>query len=82
MDLELADSEHVLDNLDNLELPTEADLELADSEQVPNNLELLAKTNLVLALCEQAHNAEVNLTQPPPQSSKLNLEATVLQTQH
>ena len=68
--------------LDNIELLTEASLELADSELTPDNLELPAKANPELAPCEKTQCGEVNLTQPPPQPNELNLEATVLQTQH
>ena len=65
-----------------LELLAESALELTDSEQVPDNIELPAETNFVLASCEQTHSGKVNLTQSPLQTSEINLEAIVLQTQH
>ena len=67
---------------DNLKLPAEMDIELADREQTPDNIGLLAKTILELVLYKQAHHEEVNLNQPTPQTSKINLEETMLQTQH
>ena len=56
--------------------------ELTNSELAPNNLELPTEANFELTPCEQTQRGEVNLTQPPPQLNKLNLEATVLQIQH
>ena len=63
----LTANELIIDELmpENLELPVEAALELADSEKVPDNLELPVETSFMLVPCEQAHNEEVNLTQPP-----------------
>ena len=55
------------------ELSAEVDFKLADSVQSPDNLDLPAETSLVLAPCEQAYNEDVNLTQPPSQSSNSTL---------
>ena len=45
-------------------------MKFTDSEQTPDNSELPAEANFVLVSCEQTHNGEVNL------------ETTVLETQH